>query len=105
MNRITRYLEEAPEDPTYGDFYVVAGDFGRLAVTPAVARRISAVLDRWIRPAWITFHDRAGSNVRVRTRHIRSLVESTAEQRAIDRQLERARDEEEKGDRRPWDDD
>ena len=104
MNRITRYLEEPPE-PSYGDFYVVAGEFGRIAVTHEVARRISAVLDRWIAPRWIEFPDRVGSIVRVRTRHIRSLIESTSGQRAADRQLDRARDEEEKGDRRPWDDD
>jgi tRNA-splicing ligase RtcB len=48
MNRITRYLEEAPEEPTYGDFYLVSGEFGRLEVTTTVARRIAARLDRWI---------------------------------------------------------
>ena len=104
MNRITRYLEEAPEDPVYGDFYIVAGEFGRFDVSPVVARRIAATLDRWIRPRWIVFHDRAGSHIRVRPRQIRALVESTAEQRAIDRKLDRAREEEEKSDRRPWDD-
>ena len=103
MNRITRYLEEPPE-PTYGDFYVVAGEFGRVGVTHAVARRIQAVLDRWIVPTWIEFPDRVGSIIRVRTRGIRSIVESTTEQRAADRQLDRAREEEEKADRRPWDD-
>jgi len=104
MNRITRYLEEPPEEQ-YGDFYVVAGDFGRVGVTHAVARHIQAVLDRWFVPTWIEFPDRVGSIIRVRTRHIRSFTESTVEQRAADRRLERARDEEEKGDRRPWDDD
>ena len=104
MNRITRYLEEPPE-PTYGDFYVVAGEFGRVGVTHAVARRIQAVLDRWIVPTWIEFPDRVGSIIRVRTRGIHSIVESTTEQRAADRQLDRAREEEEKADRRPWDDD
>jgi hypothetical protein len=104
MNRITRYLEEPPEQQ-YGDFYVVAGEFGRIGVTHTVAHCIQAVLDRWIVPTWIVFPDRVGSLVRVRTRHIRSLIESTTEQRAADRQLDRARDEEEKADRRPWDDD
>lgn len=103
MNRITRYLEESAEH--CGDFYVVAGEFGRVSVTHAVAHRIQAVLDRWIVPTWIVFPDRVGSIVRVRTRHIRALVESTVEQRAADRRLDRAREEEEKADRRPWDDD
>jgi hypothetical protein len=104
MNRITPYLEEPPEEQ-YGDFYVVAGDFGRVGVTHAVARRIQAVLDRWIVPTWIEFPDRVGSTVRVRTCQIRSFIESTVEQRARDRRLERAREEEEKGNRRPWEDD
>jgi hypothetical protein len=104
MNRITHYLAEPPEQG-YGDFYVVAGEFGRVGVTQAVARRIQAVLDRWIVPTWIEFPDRVGSITRVRTRHIRSFVESTTEQRAADRALDRARDAEEKVDRRPWEDD
>jgi hypothetical protein len=45
-----------------------------------------------------------GSRFRVRTCHIRSIVESTAAQRAADRRYDRARDEEEKEVRRPWDD-
>src|SRR5882672_2208356 len=105
MNRITHYLEEPSERSPLGDYYVVAGEFGHVCITSATARRIQAALDRWIVPAWIVFPDRVGSLVRVRTRHIRSLVESTAEQRAADRRLDRARQEEEKGDRRPWDDD
>jgi hypothetical protein len=104
MNRIKRYLEEAPEEPQYGDFYVVVGEFGYFYVTVDVARRIQAALDRWLTPKWIVFPDRVGSLIRVRTRHIRSLVESTAEQRAADRQLDRARKDEERADRRPWDD-
>ena len=106
MNRITRYLEEAPEEPRYGDFWVVAMyPFGCFHVNSVVAGCIRAQLDRWVTPKWITFHDRVGSLVRVRSSHIRSIVECTTEQRAADRRLDRAREEEEKADRRPWDDD
>ena len=105
MNRITRYLEEAPEDPRYGDFWVVAVGYSCYGVTHEVARRIHATLDRWILPKWIVFPDRVGSIIRVRTRDIRSIVECTTEQRAADRRLDRARQDEEKADRRPWDDD
>ena len=106
MNRIKRYLEEAPEDPTYGDFWVVGVlPFTCYQVTPDVARRIRVALDRWHPPKWLTFNDRVGSVVRVRTSHIRTIVECTAEQRAAERRLDRAREEEEKADRRPWDDD
>ncbi len=105
MNRIKRYLEESAEIPQYGDFYVVSGEFGIVGVSHAIACRIQAVLDRWIVPKWIAFPDRVGSTVRIRTRGIRSIVESTAGQRAADRRLDQARHEEEKADRRLWDDD
>ena len=98
MNRIRKYIEE-PEESGYGDFYVVTGPFGRFAVTHEVARRIQRVLSRWILPIWIEFPDRVGSVVRVRTREIRSFVESTCEQRERDRVLDAARERE---DKKPW---
>jgi hypothetical protein len=79
--------------------------FACYQVTSDVARRIRTALDRWLPPRWITFHDRIGCRVRIRTIHVRSITECTAEQRAAERRLERAREEEEKEDRRPWDDD
>ncbi len=101
MNRIARYMEE-PAEQEYGDFYVVAGEFGSACVTSDVAARIEAVLDRWLVPKWIAFRDRSGSRIRVRTRQIRSIGESTAAQRASDRRIDRARQREEQEDRRPW---
>jgi hypothetical protein len=103
MNRLRAFLEEAP-DEEFGDFYVVAGDFGAACVTRETARRIEETLDRWLVPTWIEFSDRVGSRLRVRTRTIRSIGESTTAQRAADRRLERAREREEKADRRPWED-
>ena len=108
MNRIANYLdepEEPPELPSLGDYYVVAGDFGRIAIDADQARHITAVLDGWRPRTWLEFRDRAGSLVRVRVRHVRSIVESTVAQRAADRRLERAQRNEEKADRRSWDDD
>jgi hypothetical protein len=105
MNRIKRFVEEPPDIPELGDFYTVAGEFGRFAVDRDVARHIKAVLDSWRPRRWIEFRDRAGSLIRVRPRQIRSIIESTAAQRAIDRKLERAQQDEENADRRPWDND
>jgi hypothetical protein len=105
MNRIACYFDESTDTPPYGDFVVVFGDFGRFGVSHEVARQIVAALDQWFVPTWIEFSDRVGSLVRVRSREIRALVESTATQRAADRRLERARNEEENEDRRPWDND
>jgi hypothetical protein len=103
MNRMSRYLEELPGNG-YGDFFVVAGEFGVAHITSETAARIESVLDRRNVPAWIVFDDRVGSRFRVRTRLIRTVIESTAEQRAADRRYEKARQREEKEDRRPWDD-
>ena len=104
MNRLSDLFSEDPEEEEYGDFFVVAGEFGAACVTRETAERIERVLDRQDVPAWITFNDRAGSRLRVRTALIRSIGESTAAQRAADRRIERARQREEKEDRRPWDD-
>ena len=101
MNRMTGYFEKPPEGE-YGDFFVVAGEFGAACVSSETATQIEAVLDRKHVPKWIVFDDRAGSRLRVRTRQIRSIGESTATQRAEDRRLERARQREEQDDHRPW---
>ena len=104
MNRLSDLFSEDPEEEEYGDFFVVAGEFGAACVTRETAERIERVVDRQDVPAWITFNDRAGSRLRVRTALIRSIGESTFAQRAADRRIERARQREEKEDRRPWDD-
>jgi len=98
---MSRYMEDSPEDQ-YGDFFVVAGERWCAGVTSETAAHIEAVLDRDVVPKWIVFDDRVGSRYRVRTRHIRSIVESTAAQRAADRRYDQARQQEDKEDRRPW---
>jgi hypothetical protein len=106
LNRVRAYLQPVEEEePPYGDFVVVSGPFGHACVTREVACDIEQVLDRRWRPKWVVFHDRVGSRFRVRTDEIRMVVESTTDQRAGDRQLDRARRKEEKADRRPWEDD
>ncbi len=106
MNRVRAFVEhDEDEEPAYGDFVLVSGPLGPLCVSRDVARDIERVLDRRWRPRWVVFRDRVGSRVRVRTNEIRLVVESTAAQRAGDRQMDRARRQEEKADRRPWEDD
>ena len=105
MNRLTVYLEDPADDVPYGDFYVISGEFGSTCVTQETARYVERCLDECPMPAWIAFRDRAGSRIRVQSRLIRCIAESTAEQRAADRRLDRARRLEEKADRRPWESD
>jgi hypothetical protein len=104
MNRLSQYFDESPEQP-YGDFYVVEGLFFSACVTRETADYVEAALSRWWVPRWLVFRDRSGSRIRVRTSLIRSVGESTPEQRAADRKIDRARKREEKADRSPWDDD
>jgi hypothetical protein len=105
MNRLTEYFEEPAEEPSsYGDFFVISGAFGTACVTRETAEYVERQLDVRPPPAWIVFSDRVGSRVRVRTSQIRCVCESTAEQRAGDRKLDRARRLEEKSDRLPWED-
>ena len=107
IDRIRLY-DPGPDDEEevpYGDFVVVSGTFGSACVTHETAFLIERRLDEQPVPKWISFRDRSGSRIRVRPREIRALAESTAEQRAHDRKLDRARRLEEKSDRRAWEDD
>ena len=105
MNRILHLLDRSDGGtPPYGDFVVVAGPFGSACVTPEVAHCIERRLDQRWTPAWSVFRDRVGSRFRVRSRDLRLLAESTAAQRAADRQLDRARRAEE-DDQRAWGED
>ena len=105
INRIGPQLGRALQDAQaqrattgYGDFYVLSGAFGSVAITAFTARAIERQLDRAEPPRWLRFRDRSGSYLRVRTRDVRALCESTAEQRAFDRRMARERDREEEQD-------
>lgn len=106
MNRIAEYFEEPADEgsPSYGDFHVISGTFGSACVTYETATYVERLLDAQPAPAWVVFRDRVGSRIRVRTSQIRCVAECTAEQRAADRKLDRARRLEEKSDRQPWED-
>jgi hypothetical protein len=104
-NRLTAHFGGSPlEGEAYGAFYVVSGPFGSVMVTAATARSIERELDRPKPPRWLAFRDRSGSYLRVRTRDLRSICESTPAQRAYDRRMARLRELEEQADHRSFDD-
>jgi hypothetical protein len=105
MNRIQHLFDEPSEHPSAGEFFVVAGEFGRVFVTREVAEALRATFRRLIVPTWLEFRDQVGSLVRVRSRHVMVIVESTPETRAADRRHDEARSAEENSNRRPWDTD
>lgn len=106
INRIKAYIEEPEKKEPQGDFWVIYGTCGMFYVSEEVAREVEQKLDRrWWAPRWVRFTDLAGSRVRVLAREIQSVYESTAEQRTTERAFHRARREEDKADRLPWEDD
>ena len=100
--------KEEPEPETVpqvaGDYFIVSGDSGTWLVSTVMARHIESVLDARPRPRWVRFVDLAGSRVRLRTRGIHYICQSTAEQRAMDRRFSRALVRERKADH-SWEDD
>src|ERR1700731_2604709 len=83
MNRVHSLFEE-PEgkEVPYGDLYFVETPFDSFRVTREVARYIERRMDGPQAPLWLIFRDRDGARVRMRTRDIRSLHESTEKTRA-----------------------
>ncbi|SRR5579863_1072771 len=104
MNRI-RELTNKPDDEEapYGDVYLIMTRFDLYRVAPEVARYIERRIDQPRQPPWLVFRDRNGARVRIRTKDVRSVRESTDKTRTRGRRLGRALRREEKGDR-SWED-
>lgn len=105
INRLKEYHEEPEERPPEDDFYVVAYEYDEFYVTREVANRVLRELEARKPPRWIRFTDIYGSVVSVRSQRIDHVREWTVAQRASARAFRRARRQEEKADRRPWEDD
>jgi hypothetical protein len=104
-NRIKEYIEEPEEERGQGDFWVVYGPAGLFYVSAETAGTVARRLQRWWVPRWVTFVDLAGARVRLRSCDVRAVYESTELQRTRERSFFRAREQEEKADRRPWEED
>lgn len=105
INRL-RHRPGGPEDDLpEEDYWEVYGQAACFHVSEETARRILRELERRPPPRWLRFTDLFGSEVRILSRQVRCVVESTDAQRARERRFRRARREEERADRDPWDDD
>lgn len=71
-------------------------------ISAETARQVEAALDAVPPPNWVSFVDIHGARVRVRTRDIRYLQQSTPETRELWRRVRKERDEEFDDDP-PWD--
>ena len=105
MNRLKEFLNEPPEAEPETDYWVVTGDAGWYYVSRETARRLTRLLARLWLPRWLVFTDLSGSEVRVLARKVDAVFESTAAQRSAERSFHRARKQEERADRRPWEED
>lgn len=104
INRLKEYYEEPEERPPEEDFYVIAYEYDEFYVTRDVAARVLSELGARRPPRWIRFTDVHGSEVSVRSQKIDHVREWTVAQRDSARAFRRARRQEEKADRRPWED-
>jgi hypothetical protein len=105
MNRLANYFAEPPDPTWQEDYHQVETYHDTFVVSHATALQVERWLDGLPTPAWIVFHDLAGSRHRVLAAHIYRISENTAAQRACRRAFRRGMRQEEKADRRPEDDD
>jgi hypothetical protein len=104
LNRLRPYLGEPDERRPPDDYYEIGAKWATFYVSREVAERVVRLLRRRWPPRWIGFTDLYGSEVRVRSRLIEYVRESARTQRAAARDFHRARREEERADRPPWED-
>ena len=85
---------EQSEVLLHAGYHVVVTQQGNYIVSTVMAHHIEQQLDRWPRPRWITFVDVAGARVRIRSRLIEGLEQSSVESRALWRLWRKQREKE-----------
>jgi hypothetical protein len=105
MNRLKEFFDQSPEPERQDDFYEVESYRETFAVSRETAADVERRLDQLPPPRWVVFRDLAGARHRVLAAQVYRISESTAAQRAAARAFGRARRQEDKADRRPWEDD
>jgi len=99
MNSLKEESEPESVKPSAGDYFIVSGENSTWYVSTEMARFIETVLDAGPGVGWVKFVDLSGSRVRLRTRQIDYICQSTVDQRALDREFSRALTRERKADR------
>ena len=90
MSRLRQKEEQEAPRPIGVDHFVVSARSETWYVSTEMARHIEACLDVEHRHVWISFVDLSGARVRVRSREVEYLAQSTADQRAAERAFHRA---------------
>ena len=99
MNTVRPNPEEESLSRVSLDYFVLSARSASWCVSTEMARHVEAVLEAQPRPDWVTFVDLCGSRVRLRTREVEYLAQSTSEQRSTERAMGRALNRESKSDR------
>ncbi|MBI4546279.1 MAG: hypothetical protein HY703_13880 [Gemmatimonadetes bacterium] len=105
INRLKEYFAEPEERPPAEEYFVVGTRSDEHYVARDTGERLLRQLAPRFPSCWTRFTDLHGSHICVRTGLIEYVRELTGAQRAMARRFRRARREEEKADRRRWDDD
>jgi hypothetical protein len=92
-------IDEARPAP---NFWVVCGEFGVYYLSEEAARTLLGKLTRWWVPRWVSFTVLGGTRVRLRSRAIESVEESTRELRAWTRKFHSALNSEAEDDPPAW---
>lgn len=100
MDTLLRDGTSEPREEGAADYFVVVGENWTWYVSTEMARFIEDSLESG--EEWIKFVDLSGSRIRLRTPKIEFIAQSTADQRATERDFFRAMRRENKADR-DWD--
>ena len=104
MTVLQKSKEPAEEPAGVGDYFVLDAQGSSWYISVEMARAVDRDLTTRPPPEWTVFVDLSGSRVRLRTRRIEHLVQSTADQRAAGWEFHR-RLKQERDANRPWDED
>ena len=98
-NRVEKYFTEDHAEPL--EFWTVNCDMECYCVDADTALALMTLIERRWPPRWLRFRDAFGELVSVRTRDVRSVIQSTTEGRSLGRVL-RERLHAEEPQNRPW---
>ncbi len=104
MKRLREEEQDEPAKQVAGDYFVVSARSCSWVVSTEMARFIEACLDKRLGIKWLKFVDLHGSRVRLASRYVEYIHQSTTEARAADRRFQRELRQEQKQDRN-WDED
>ena len=103
INRLSSYFGQLDNQKSYRDYWAISTETDTFYVTANEAKRVIDTLERRWSPRWITFTELFGATIRIRSRVIECVWESSAEHRQAGRDFRRALEEEQNVDRHPWD--